>query len=538
MLKVLTLRALLAAAVILAPGSASALSTVPANLVCMTVDGAPGTGTITLKDPVTGYVSSVEEGVPDDTVVSYNLKDGSQSEAGRGTYDEDTMTLTRGAVTTTDNNNEINASAGAKVCIAPIAQDFADLQPLDSDLTSWAGITRASGFDTFVPTPSSANLATLLTDETGSGAAVFASSPALTTPNLGTPSAVTLTNATGLPLTTGVTGTLPGANGGTNNTFFQVSGPASTTKTYTFPNANETIATLGQTQTFTGDKTFSGTLTVPATVNFTSQGSVVKSGNHALTLTTTGATNVTFPSGTATLLSTATAASTYQPLDSDLTSWASVTRASGFDTFTATPSSANLASLVTDETGTGALVFANGATQTWGSAISVDPTGTGVMSWGQCSTTGATQGKELSSSGGWTMCSSRTGNGSQFQFYNNNGLVGSISTNGSNTLFNTTSDETLKKDYVEDPIVSERIKATPVYAYRWKSDNSEGMGFKAQELSLTFPEAVKAPENDGEPWMVDYSKMVPALFAEVKALQARVEEQEAKIEQLTQSAKP
>lgn len=79
------------------------------------------------------------------------------------------------------------------------AQIAAAYQPLDSDLTSWAGVTRAAGFDTFVVTPSSANLAALVTDETGSGALVFATSPTLTTPNLGTPSAINLANGTNLP---------------------------------------------------------------------------------------------------------------------------------------------------------------------------------------------------------------------------------------------------------------------------------------------------------------------------------------------------
>jgi hypothetical protein len=76
-----------------------------------------------------------------------------------------------------------------------------------TDLPISTGVSGlGSGVATFLATPSSSNLAAAVSDETGSGSLVFATSPTLTTPNLGTPSTITLTNATGLPVSTGVSG--------------------------------------------------------------------------------------------------------------------------------------------------------------------------------------------------------------------------------------------------------------------------------------------------------------------------------------------
>ena len=102
------------------------------------------------------------------------------------------------------------------------------------------GAITSVGNATSLGSFSSSNLLSALTDETGTGSVVFSTSPTLVTPILGTPTSATLTNATGLPLSTGVTGQLPVANGGTGTATPSIVAGTNVTVTGTWP--NQTIA--------------------------------------------------------------------------------------------------------------------------------------------------------------------------------------------------------------------------------------------------------------------------------------------------------
>ena len=121
-----------------------------------------------------------------------------------------------------------------------------------------------------------------------------------------------------------------------------------------------------------------------------------------------------------------------------------------------------------------------------------------------------------------------TGDIRHWGFYNTNGLVGGISTNGSATSYNTSSDYRLKENIT--PMVGALAKVAllkPV-TYKWKADGSDGEGFIAHELAVVKPDCVSgdkdAVDADGNPQYqgIDTSFLVATLTAAIQELTARV----------------
>lgn len=125
------------------------------------------------------------------------------------------LKIVKGAEIDTEFNNIQTAVATKADLVSASLTTPALGTPTSGVMTNVTGLPLTTGVTGTLPV---ANGGTGVTTSTGSGNNVLSTSPTLVTPVLGTPASGTLTNATGLPLTTGVTGTLPVANGGTGVT--------------------------------------------------------------------------------------------------------------------------------------------------------------------------------------------------------------------------------------------------------------------------------------------------------------------------------
>jgi|9_EtaG_2_1085328.scaffolds.fasta_scaffold00028_3 hypothetical protein len=108
-------------------------------------------------------------------------------------------------------------------------------------------------------------------------------------------------------------------------------------------------------------------------------------------------------------------------------------------------------------------------------------------------------------------------------FYNDNGGVGSITTNGSSTAYNTSSDYRLKEnvDYTWD--ATTRLKQLKPARFNFIADKDTTLdGFLAHEVSSIVPESVTGEKDGAEMQGIDQSKLVPLLVKTIQELEARI----------------
>jgi hypothetical protein len=125
-----------------------------------------------------------------------------------------------------------------------------------------------------------------------------------------------------------------------------------------------------------------------------------------------------------------------------------------------------------------------------------------------------------------------------WSFYNGNGEVGGIYTNGSATTFYTSSDYRLKENVSRMTGALDKVTALNPVTYKWKVDGTEGQGFIAHELQAVIPDAVKgekdAVDSDGNPEYqgIDTSFLVATLTAAIQEQQALIVSMREEIEAL------
>mgnify|MGYP003966738095 FL=1 len=125
-------------------------------------------------------------------------------------------------------------------------------------------------------------------------------------------------------------------------------------------------------------------------------------------------------------------------------------------------------------------------------------------------------------------------------FRNINGEIGSISTDGTTTAFNTTSDYRLKEEIGSIDDAVERVNALRPVKFTYLADEGELVhdGFIAHEVDEIAPRAVygekDAVEDDGriKPQQLDHSKLVPLLTSALQDALSKIEKLEERLSKL------
>jgi hypothetical protein len=131
---------------------------------------------------------------------------------------------------------------------------------------------------------------------------------------------------------------------------------------------------------------------------------------------------------------------------------------------------------------------------------------------------------------------SGTSSYTHIQFNNGNGSVGSITTNGSATAYNVSSDYRLKENIVPLTGAADRVNQIPVHRFNFIADPDQTVdGFLAHEAQAVVPECVVGTKDevdaDGNPVYqgIDQSKLVPLLTAALQEALQKIEDLEGRL---------
>ena len=129
-----------------------------------------------------------------------------------------------------------------------------------------------------------------------------------------------------------------------------------------------------------------------------------------------------------------------------------------------------------------------------------------------------------------------TGNATRVRFKNDNGEVGAIRTNGTATVYHTSSDYRRKENAVSISDGITRLKNLKPYRFNFKADASTILdGFFAHEVSSVVPIAVGGTKDEvdsnGDPVYqgIDHSMLVPLLTAALQEAITKIETLETKV---------